>query len=223
MPVPRSARGIVTAGKFIHLIVKKDVPMVSRTRSQSLICLALAMGTVGCVTQRSTTTERTAVEQALLSQAAEASIPQIAFSDVDGKQYFVKQDLFEATDGKYLLAVLNKHLVELGGMPADSEEEAEVLIYPAVAHAAVDDTSFLIGFPEIPLVIPGIGSVTVPELALFGYALQKGHNRMFLNVEHADDARPPSSTETVSGHKFYTRWRILFLISFRTTDLDPPH
>lgn len=197
--------------------------MISKTLSKSLICLALAMGMAGCVTQRSSTTARTAVEQALLSQAAETSISEITLADVDGKRFHVKEDFFEATDGKYMLAVLNKRLARLGGMPADSEEEAELLIYPAVAHAAVDDTGILLGIPEIPLLIPGMGSVTIPELALFKYSSQKGHNRMFLNVEHADDSNPPSSTETVSAGRFYNRWTILFLISFRTTNLNPPH
>ena len=193
-----------------------------RWLNMGILCVIHTMLT-GCMMARSSTTERTAVEQALLSQAAEETIQSLDYGDYGQRVYFIKKDHFEAVDEKYILAVLNRELLRAGLREADREEEADLWVYPYVAHAGIDGSSFLIGIPEFPLIIPGMGSLTIPEMALFKYKSQIGRNRMGFYAKDPKNDGFVSSTGLESSQKYYNRWTILFLINFRTTDLKAPH
>lgn len=197
------------------------------------LILATLLLATGCMTGRTTTTNRSAIEQALLSQSAEASIEAMDFSSLAGKTYLLKKDYCSATDCEYLLGTLQRKLLRSGLAAADDEKSTktaanpantpDLIIYPSVAHAAVDDSSLLIGFPEIPMAIPGVGAFTIPETAFFKHGTQKGCNRMVVFGKDAKTKRLAFSTEVVSSQKHYDRWVLLFVFSFRDTDLKAPH
>ncbi len=185
-----------------------------------LMLLSITLLSLGCASYRTTTTPRTAVEQALLSQSAESTLERLAIPELAGKSFFVSPDLFEAIDGKYVLAQINQKLLAAGGK-AGGQKTADILVYPSVANAAIDDRSIFLGIPEFPFAIPGVGAITVPELALFKLATQRGRNRM--NVYgHYNTGELAFRTETASTERSYSRWIILFLITFRSTDLVAP-
>ena len=186
------------------------------------LLLGLGLAATACSTHSVTTTARTATEQALLSQAAEATVAELEVGDLRGKSFFVKPDHFEAFDGKYVLALLHRKLLAAGMLAADKEEEAQVLVYPAVANAAIDERAFMIGIPELPLAIPGVGALPLPELALFKREIQRGRNRMHVFGKHAESDALAFESPIVSKEKYFSRWKILFVISFRRTDLSEP-
>lgn len=177
---------------------------------------------VSCATGRTTTTERTALEQALLSQAAEATISQLEFGALAGRAYFLKQDFFEAPDGKYLLSLLHARLLSAGVPAASQEPEADVLIYPSVAYAGIDDNESLIGIPSFPIVVPWFGGFQLPEIALYRRLVQRG--RVRVQVLAADAAGGGLAIEpmSASAQRSYDRWTLLFLLNFRLTDLERP-
>jgi hypothetical protein len=177
----------------------------------------------GCGTFRTTTTARTAREQALLSQAAEATLAALRVDAPAGKLYFIKEDAFEAPDEKYVLGLVHRKLLETGMRAASHEEEAEILVYPSVAHAAIDERRGLIGISELPIAIPGVGAITLPELTLLKREIQWGRNRMQLFGRHARSGQLAFASDAVSSERYYSRWTLLFLISFRLTNLLPPH
>jgi hypothetical protein len=183
---------------------------------------ALVLLLVGCSTTRSTTTARTAIEQALLSQTAKRVVDEMDFSTLAGKSFVLKEDKFEAVDGKYVLAALQEHLLESNLKVATNEDDADVVLFPRVAAAGLDDTSSFIGIPSLPLFIPGAGGVTIPELALFKHQRQQGRNRMGLHGQHCKNGELAISVPEIAHQCYYSRWTILFLFSFRTTDLEKP-
>lgn len=190
-----------------------------RLTTLTVLALAGALMT-GCVTSRHTTTARTAVEQALLTQSAEAVLGNLDFTELEGQSYFIKAEEVEAYEKAYLLTSLNERLLSAGMVAADAEEEADILIHPRVANAAIDDASSFLGVPELPIAIPGVGAISIPELVLYSHQKQRGRTRMGVYGEFAENDRLAFSTEMVARQRYYTRWTLLFLITFRTTDLE---
>lgn len=187
-----------------------------------LASMVLALLLIGCSTTRSTTTARTAIEQALLSQTAKRVVDEMDFSTLAGKSFVMKEDKFDATDGKYVLAALQEQLLESKLKVAAKDDDADVLIYPRVAAAAIDDTTSFVGVPSLPLIIPGAGGVTIPELALYKLQRQYGRNRMGVHGQYTKTGELAVSVPEIAKQSYYSRWTILFLISFRTTDLEKP-
>jgi len=194
---------------------------LTRIAAAAATAVAVALAT-GCVTYKTTATARTAVEQALISQSAEATLDGMDLLPLAGRMFWIVSDDFEATDAKYTLSCLRRRLLEIGARAAASKDEAELLVYPAAANAAIDESSILIGLPAIPVVVPGVGAMTTPEMPLFRRVSQKGRNRMALFVENAWDGALAHSIAPVASERFYTSWTILFLFSYKTTDLCAP-
>ena len=189
----------------------------------TLLAIALtALLTAGCTTSRVTTTERTAVEQALLSQSAEETLAHWDFRHAAGKRFAIEQEYFEGTDGKYLLAALQARLLEGGLRAAPEKGPADIAVYPRVAHAGVDESSVMIGIPEFPIAIPGVGTLAFPEMAFFKRHTQLGRNRMAVCGVYTHDGSQAFATSAVSSQKRYVRWTLLFFLSFRTTNLAKP-
>ena len=189
-----------------------------------MLCLLALMALAsGCMTIRTTTTARTALEQALLSQAAEVSIQNLKFEGSAAKSFFIKKDYFNAVDGEYILGLLNRRLLEIGLPAANEEKEADLIIYPSIAHAGIDDSSFLIGLPAIPLCLPGAGGVTVPETAFFKHTSQRSSNRMFVVGKDAKSKKQLFASDTVTGQRYHERWTFFFVFNFTSTDLKETH
>jgi hypothetical protein len=122
-----------------------------------LVCLALPA--LGCFSSRVTTTARTAVEQALLSQSAESTLAALEIpAELKGKSYFLVEDQFEATDGKWVIAQVHQKLLA-AGLKAGGKKTADLFVYPSVANAAIDDSGLFLGIPEIPVPIPNVGTI----------------------------------------------------------------
>jgi hypothetical protein len=210
------------------------------------------LAATGCMTSHITTTDRTAVEQALLSQAAEDTVDAFDFGGLEGKTYVVKTDQFKAVDGEYILNLLERKMLMAGmrrmpepvgqkGAKGDSgkgggeSEETEpadgpppapagpdLIVEPAVAHAAIDGTDFLIGVPSLPLALPGVGAVELPKIALFHFQSQIGRNRMSAMVRDARTGALVKAQPTLTGNRYYHRWTLLLFVNFRTTNLETP-
>jgi len=191
-------------------------------RLVGIVVLAAALlGSTGCWNFRESTTPRTAVEQALLSQAAERTISQFDFGELRGKSFAIDASDFEASDAPYVLGSLKQQLLE-SGLKEAAAEEADLLVYPRVANAAIDDSSFSLGLPDLPLVIPNVGAVRIPNASLFRWSTQKGRNRMAVYAVDAKTGQLALGSETVSTETTYRRIGILTVFLFTLTDLSEP-
>jgi hypothetical protein len=182
--------------------------------------LLVAAALTGCATSRKTTTERTAVEQALLSQSGEATIAQLVIDGLEGTRFVVEAERFEAVDEEHLLAVLERRLIELGMIPASDVASAEIIVRPSVANAGIDDSGWFIGIPEIPFGFPGVGRVSLPEVVLLAREAQSGRNRMQVHALDAETHAPRFVSEYLASERHYNRWKFLFIFSFRRTNLE---
>src|SRR5687768_13125988 len=82
----------------------------------------------GCLQTRMTEPPRTAVEQLLLSTAADRSLQHAEWHIFDGKCVFVDTNYFESYDRAYVLGSIRNLLSLHGALLATSVNDAEVIL-----------------------------------------------------------------------------------------------
>lgn len=176
-----------------------------------------------CVLSRTTTTLRTAIEQALLAEAAEKTIGDFMGDLSSYENAYIETSEVQAADDQYLFSRLRLRLGQLGLNNVTTREAADLIVYPRVATAGIDEYSFLLGIPSLPITIPAAGTIETPELALFKRQSQTARNRMAVYGLDAETGALAFDMGPQAGSSYFTRYTILFLISFRKTDLPSPY
>lgn len=177
----------------------------------------------GCSTGKFTTTERTALERALLSESAEMSLMGLENPGMRDQAFYLETGEFEAVDEEYIISALRGKLLSFGMKVVDNKEDADLVVYPRSAIANMDESEALIGIPELPMALPGIGAMKLPELALFKRFSQRGHSKIGVYGVEQEENRLAFDLGRSVGSRYYTRWTVLFLITFATTDLPQPY
>ncbi len=190
--------------------------------NELLIVLLALMLAPGCAVSRITTTEQTAVEEALLSASVDRSLDELDLGGHAGRSFFVADGLTHLPEGEYVLAELRRRLLGAGMIEAATRQRAQILITPVVGHLAIDDAHTMIGLPSIPLIVPAVGTIDLPELAIFRTDTQFGRSRIGVFGRDADTGTLLFDAGPVASQSRYKRWRVLVFFSFRTTDLPHP-
>ena len=195
---------------------------------KSATCFAIVCLLSGCAATRTTTTPQTAVEQALLSQAVEQSVESLNVKGQEGRTFYVQGDEIFALSAKdefgasYVAEAITHRLLSAGMHLASGPDEAEIVVYPRVHFVAVDDRESLLGIPSIPLPIPGVGTVNTPEIALFKFHGQYGRARLSLFAVDEESGQLLFDAASQPTQKHYSRWTVLVILGWRTTNLGSP-
>jgi hypothetical protein len=194
-------------------------------RSFHILALAaLATLYTGCASTRNSTTQRTAVEMALISTALDNNLALLeANESLAGKSFYFNDAQYQALDEEYALSAIRLHLLQQGLRETTKAEEADFEVRPRSAFLAIDDFKFFIGIPSIPIIVPGAGTITTPELALFKRDKQIGRSRLGLYAVSNEDGALVHDYGVRGAQSYLTNWVILFLIKFRNTDLPEPY
>ena len=178
----------------------------------------LALLLSGCVSGRITDTSRTAVEQLLLSTAADRAVGLVDTSALEGKKVFVDVANLEATDKGYVVVAIRNELSTHGVDVVPDAKDAEVVVEAGSGALANDRSDFLFGIPSFNIPMPGVGVLQNPELAIFKKVSQRGRAKLLVYGREAKGGKPVMSSGPHPGSSYYKRWQILF-VSWRTTDI----
>lgn len=188
-----------------------------------LALLILAVNVAGCAMTRDTTTERTAIEVALLTKTADNAVNQLEIPRLDGQTYSITTDKYTAPEEDYIFTGIEKRLLLQGAArPVNEDEEPELDIQPRIDYAHIDDSKFLIGIPNIPVPIPGAGNFETPEIVLFGRNTQRGRSSVQVYAVENATGEIAFSADSKFDNRHYSRWRLLLFFGFRTTNLGKP-
>ena len=189
------------------------------------ILVVIVLYSAGCATAtRVTTTERTAVEMALLTQSAEHSISGIMMPESEGQRVSLDISNVKTLEKEYLVSALEERLLRQGGSLPDGESpEVDLIVEPRVDYGAIDDSDFLIGIPEFTFSIPTTEqTVNTPELAIFSKRSQWGRSQVSLYGKTAEAGEFVFARKGLASQRYYTRWTFLIFFGFRTTNLGTP-
>lgn len=176
----------------------------------------------GCTQTRITEPKRTAVEQLLISTAADRAWEQIDFAQFNGRRVFVDPayiTYLEGEDKGYVLGTLRDVLSKNGALLVTEITNAHVIVEPRSGALSIDSNQSIIGVPKIPLPTV-VGIFESPEVSVFKSEKQFSIAKLALLAYEQDSRRHFHSSGPLVGrahHKYYK-----FLGYFRYTSSSIP-
>jgi hypothetical protein len=192
--------------------------------SLALISLLLMCS---CGVSRISTTEKSAVERALIAESLEDAIKAVDVSVLSGKSFSVKP-MDQVSLGPraevgiaMVEGLVRKHLLAAGAIAAGKDEPADVIVEPILHFAQLDENKMVIGLPAYPVPIAG-SILKTPEIALLGVDQQYGRSKVSLVLTESASGRRIAEGDSPVSQRIYDRWTVLIFFGWRDTDLPTP-
>lgn len=192
--------------------------MMRRTMICCLLCLWGGVWT-GCTTWEISTTPRTAIEQLLLSTAADRCLNQSRLV-AGNRKVFLDTQYLDAYDKQYLISMVRENLGSKG-LLVDKADEADIVVEIRSGGLAIDKSDFLFGLPALPLPITlanGGPIIKTPELSLIKMITRRSRAKVAMFATDVKTRKQLGATGTLYGEAHYTDW-ILFFIPFTHSDI----
>jgi hypothetical protein len=197
--------------------------MLSKYRVSLCAAAMAAAFLTACTSERSTSPQRTATEELLISTAADRAASELAFNIPAGTRVFLDTKYFQGYDSDYAIGAVRDQLLRKGAALADNAAAADAVIAIRAGALSTDDRSTLIGIPQLQFPFMPIGnSVTVPEIALFKMAEEKGVAKFAMTGYDAKTGKLIYSSDPKYGFSHQTNHTVLLFFSWRTGDVIPP-
>ncbi|HVJ43989.1 MAG TPA: DUF6655 family protein [Dongiaceae bacterium] len=201
--------------------------MFARPASLRLVPAGLAALVAGlvlsaCTTIRSTDPQRTAVEQLLISTAADHAAQLLSLNIPKNNLVFVDAANFEGYDSKYAIGAIRDHILQQGFRLTDDKGKADTIVEISAGALSVDDRSFLIGIPQMNVPIPLAGQFSLPELALYKRQTQQGIAKFAATAFDAKQGSFVASSRPDPASSYRKTTTVLFIISWGKDDLRRP-
>jgi hypothetical protein len=139
-----------------------------------------------------TSTQRTATEQLLVSNAVDQSVSQLDFRALAGKPvYFDAQYLGPGADHGYVVSSLRQHLLACGCLLQEDRARATYVVEARSGGIGTDLHEVLLGVPQmnVPSLVPGQPSL-IPEIPLAKKTDQKGVAKIAVFAYNRRTGRP---------------------------------
>ena len=196
---------------------------MSPQSSARAMLLFAALLLAGCTSSRTSAPVRTATEQLLISRAADQAAAQLSLGIPKDTRIFVDRQFFQSYDDGYALNAIRTQFLRQGLALVDDRNKAQVIVTVSSGALSTDENSLLIGIPQLTLPFLPIGnSVTVPEVALFKSAQDKGVAKFVATGYDAQTGKLVTTTDPQYGFSHQTNHTVLLFFSWQTGDLVAP-
>ncbi len=179
----------------------------------------LALLVAGCVQTRQTHPKRTAVEQLLISRAADHALAQANLTELKGKKVYLEEQYYFSDDSKYVLGTIRDFISLVGGLLVDSSDESEIIVEARSGALSIDSGESLVGFPEIPVPIPLAGTLTSPEVPFYKAQRQFSVAKLALLAYDTKSRKHLFSTGTLVGNSHHHYFKVLGFFQWTNTEL----
>jgi hypothetical protein len=173
----------------------------------------------GCVQTRITESKRSAVEQLLLSTAADEAVSRANLDFVNGRKVWFEEKYFEAEDKQYVLGTIRDALSSHGALFANALTNADLVVEARSGALSTDSSSSLVGIPSMPLPIPFAGTFVTPELSLFKSQKQFSVSKVALLSYERDSGKHVNSSGPLDGYAHHHYYTILSYVKFTSTSI----
>jgi hypothetical protein len=182
----------------------------------------------GCsITHKATQSQRTTVEQLLISEAVQRSLPE----DIDkllpiprGTAVTLQTSVIsvptEVSTEKFLVQqVIEGWLGQNGYAIQKDEKNATHRVSVIVSALGTELGGNFFGMPPVTSqLIP----FSLPELALYKAQYQTGYVKLYMNFFELSSGRFVGSIAPLAGETYYNDHTVLLFLSFISTDLEAP-
>lgn len=188
-----------------------------------MFALALSLacaGLTGCGTLRGTIPERSAMEQLLMSTAADRAVEKLYLPEMIGRPVYVDDTHLDCLDQEYVVGRVRMAVLENGGRLTNSQENARLKVELSSGAMSVDKQDWLLGLPQLPLPIPTVDqTVKLPEMPLFKVTTYRGVAKVIIYGTDPETGAELSEPRIVYGHSMTTYLWLLFIGPIRWSDL----
>ncbi len=183
-----------------------------------LVLIALA----ACTTNVTTNPPRSAMEELLISTAADRAAQNLALQIPKGTKVFVDAGNMDGTDSKYAIAAIHDSLLRQGANLVGEKKDAQKIIEIRAGALSTDQKQFLIGIPQFNVPIPlSSGPLTFPEIALYKDEEQNGIAKLGMTSYDAKTGALAASQEPQFGYAHSNENTILIFYSWKGNDVIP--
>jgi len=162
---------------------------------------------------------RSIIEQLLVTQAVERSLPPLTVTLPEDASVIVEISGL-TPDQSFLRDAVAAALGKQGFRVRRKEEEAGYLVKVLVQAMGTEVGETFLGMPEVQ---GGFLPISLPELAVYKSVRQTGYARYSLEVFETNSGRLIHSTPWHVGTTYWNQYTLLFWFSFVSSDLvEPP-
>lgn len=181
--------------------------------------LLVAAGCSGCLQTNMTEPPRSAMEQLLLSTAADRALDHADLSALANRRVFVDTNYFESYDSAYALGTVRDALNRSGALLVRNITNADVVVEPRSGALSIDRADSLIGIPTTAIPIPLAGTLPIPEVALYKSQKQYSTAKIALLAYENPSGRHVYSSGSLVGRALTKYYKFLGFISYTSTDV----
>lgn len=175
-------------------------------KKSTILLFLLAASAAGCTTTRTSNTDRTGLEQMLISNAIDQAVDANQFSSVRGRNVFVDEKYLECTDKAYVLGSIRSHVLDNGGRLVDGVDTADMVMEVRSGGVGTDDTEKYVGIPGLS--IPGM-PIELPEVRLWESNSQFGTAKIAITSFDTQTGRQLENSGNLVARSDNSRWNVL--------------
>jgi len=176
------------------------------SKKNVFLLFLLAGMSVGCTTTRTSNTDRTGLEQMLISNAIDQAVDANQFTSVNNRNVFVDEKYLECTDQAYVLGSIRSRVLDNGGRLVDSIDNADVVMEVRSGGVGTDNTDRYVGIPGLS--IPGM-PIELPEVRLWERNSQFGTAKIAITCFDTQTGRQLESSGNLVARSDNSRWNVL--------------
>lgn len=178
------------------------------------------MSAVGCGSLRKTLPDRSAMEQLLISSAADEAVEKMAAPEMIDKTIYLDTTNLDAVDKEYVVERFRMLILESGGRLTKDRGKAELEIEIASGALSMDTRDWLLGLPQLPIPLPMVQeTLRLPEVALFKTDTFKGRAKLVMLGIDPESGAEMVEPRTTYGTATNTYIWVLLFGPFQLTDL----
>jgi hypothetical protein len=191
--------------------------MLPRSAVTTLVAALLA----GCTISRVTDPPRTATEELLISTAADRAADNLQVKIPHGTRVFVDTSQFAGTDDKYALGAITEHILRAGGRLVADRSKADWVLLPRAGALSIDKKQMLVGIPSFAVPVPLMGTLSLPELALFSEDVTRGTAKFAVVGYDANGGDLVAISGPSFGFSHKTHYVVMLAASWDANDILP--
>lgn len=174
----------------------------------------------GCGSVRETLPARSAMEQLLVSTAADRAIAELAVEPFANKAVYVDPANLDCLDKPYVLQQIRTALRAGGARIVDSRDKAELVLEPASGAMSLNKRDMLFGIPALPLPFQfGGQTLKLPEVPLWKTITYRGRAKLLFSIVDARTGAMVADVGHCYGKARDSYWWLLIIGPMRHTDL----
>jgi hypothetical protein len=173
----------------------------------------------GCLQTNMSDPQRSAMEQLLLSTAADRAMDNPGLSALANRRVFVETNYFNCYDREYALGTVRDALSRAGARLVGNRTNSEVIVEPRTGALSIDRADSLLGIPTTGLPIPLAGTIPIPEVAIYKSQKQYSTAKIALLAYSNHDGEHVYSSGPLVGRAYAKYYKFLGFFSYTSTDV----